>query len=287
MVQPTPATWYLGPSYDMRALQTPEVGMAFPYERYGGVFQALSGARTMDVTGFRSAYELEWSYLDKSDWDFLQSLNMRHLPGPHYVINPLSKNRLSPQSSMLQYRGKTDGVGVWADRSVPQWQNGVFPTGVMGFRSLRAAVWTFTTNNGFMFDRGIRTPVLAGEQITASVYAKADVASTPCHLTIHRYDKFGVEITPLPSWIPITVGTSWTRYSMTETEAAGVCSVMFEFISDTDDTAINLAAAQLETGAAATAWEIGGGSARVLIDELSTTSPRYPIQQASLTLLES
>lgn len=285
-MQPTPATWYLGPSYDMRALQTPDVGMSLPYERYGGTFQALSGARSMDVTGHRSAYELSWEYLDKADWDFLQAMNMRHLPGPHYLINPLSKNRLSPQASMCYWRGKTDGVGVWADRAVPQWQNGVFPTGVMGFRSLRASVWTFTTNNEFMFDRGPRTPVLNSEQITASIYVKADV-SAPMHMSLRRFDKFGVEITPAPAWIAFTATTSWQRFSMTETEPSNVCSVQFQVSADNDDTAINLAAAQVESGATATAWEIGGGSARVLIDQLDTVSPRYPIQQASLTLLEA
>lgn len=286
MVQPTAATWYMGPSYDMRALPTPEVDMPLSYDRYGGVFQGLSGARTMDVTGHRSTYQLDFRYLTKSEWDFLQAMNMRHLPGPHYIINPLSKNRLSPQASMCQYRGTTDGPGVYSVDAVPQWQDGVFPAGITGFRSLRAVVWTATTTNGFAFDRGILNPILNGEQITCSVYAKADTATTGIML-IHRWDKFGALILPELTATTVSMTTSWQRFSVTHTLTSDVCSVTFEFLADTDDYPVNLAAAQMETGATATAWEIGGGSARVLVDQLSTSSHRYPLQDASLTLLET
>jgi hypothetical protein len=287
-MQPESATWYMGPAGNLRALQTPQGGMDFSEVRYGGVFQGLSGARTMDVTGHRSAVNMEWTYMTKSDWDFLNACHTRQLPGPHYLINPLSKNRLSVQAARGDYvrnTGTGTGIGVWTESAVPVWQNNVFPANVLGSRSSRVAVYLFPTAINFMFDRGVRTPILPLEQVTGSVYLKADGATTG-FLTFRNYDVNGNALaTTVGSTINLT--TSWQRFSITQTAPVGSVAVTFEYVINNDSQAHNMAAPQVESGAVATAWELGGGSLRVLVDQLTTTSPRYPLQDASLALLEA
>jgi hypothetical protein len=36
-----------------------------------------------------------------------------------------------------------------------------------------------------------------------------------------------------------------------------------------------------------TSWDLGGGAPAVLIDQLPSTSPRYPLMDCTITLLEA
>src|SRR5690606_39453918 len=55
----------------------------------------------MDVTGHRDEYELEFRFLDRDEFEWVELLHTRMVPGPHLMINPLKKNRLSWQASKL------------------------------------------------------------------------------------------------------------------------------------------------------------------------------------------
>lgn len=278
---PDPKTWYLGPEGDLRALPTPEPGLSTSTMRYGGIHQGLSGARTLDVTGHRAEYQLDWRTLDAGELAWIYALHTRQVPGPHWLINPMIRNRLSIRASSLDYLHRTDiGVSVTAGQLAytRDWP----PEPAPGVQALR---WLGRGDAGgvLRFDTDARTPILEQETITASLYAKATTVAT-VELTIDFY----AHGNPVGNSEPLAVqlGTEWARHTTTVTTTAGTTSIVLA-VTAPPEPEITIAAPQLETGPTATAWQLGGGAPRVLIDQLDTTSPRYPFIDCQLTLLEA
>lgn len=273
-------TWYLGPPGDLRALVCPERDIDITELRFGGVHQSLGGARTMDVTGIKKQYQFNWRFLDPEDYQWLRALHTRLIPGPHRLIDPLLKNRLS--------LGASDGnlaphKYAFYTVSAGQLTNQLdYPTGVLGQRSVR---WSDRTASSLMrldIDKG--TDVFPLETVTHSVYMKGG-SSVSVDVFIAWYDK---NFTFLSNSTATThsVTTSWARYSASKTAPANaVLGIMS--IQATATTNITVAAPQIETGSSVTAWEQGGANPLVLIDQLPAVSPRYPTSNITMTLLES
>ncbi|AIG78469.1 Hypothetical protein AJAP_28155 [Amycolatopsis japonica] len=254
--------------------------------RYGGVHQALSGARTMDVTGHRAEYEFEWKYLERSEWMWLEALHLRHIPGPFALLNPLRKNRLSASASSLIPTSVT-GVGLDLTRYTYSWDNS-YPADELagpGVRALRLDSWTSVGVGHMRFDGFRPTAVRVGEQITASVWLKAP-ADPSALLALDYTDRDGNQVTS-PPWEAQAVTSAWARYSITKTVPAGVAGVRFAVLTGAAAPAMSMAAPQVELGPAPTSWEPGGAAPRVLIDQLASTSPIFPLTDCSLTLLEA
>jgi hypothetical protein len=274
--------WQIGPPGLLKPLFCPEDGVDITVERYGGIHQNLSGARTMDITGRRQKIEMSWHHLEISDYKWLRSLHMGELPGPYRLISPLSKNRLTSEASLCKVASGTrrgwypeKGTGL-RDFSYPstlteisqstRWQG-------------RLANWAARWDNKNM------VTVIPGEQITFSVYMKSATAFL-VHLGLDWYDRSQLQISPSADSAPNTP-TAWTRLSVTATVPANVamCRPYLYTSNVTDD--IYLAAAQLELGAAATSWELGGGAPVVLFDQLSDASARYGYHDLTATFLEA
>lgn len=273
--------WYIGPAGDLKQLVCPEVNLAVNDVRFGGVHQALSGARTMDVTGIRQEITLQFTYLDESDYRWLQALQTRHIPGPHRLINPLRKNRLTTQAASLNPTasirpGVKLSAGTWG------WVND-WPTAA-GYGS-RATEWSGrTASSTLKFDSVQGTTLFPLEQFTGSVYIKGS-SSISASLTVDYYDRYG---TFLSSATPesASVTTSWARYTITRTAPSNAATAVLG-VTAVATTTMRLAAAQLETGSSASAWDQGGGAPLVLVDQLPSTSPRFPLMNCSITLLEA
>ncbi len=254
--------------------------------RYGGVHQALSGARTMDVTGHRAEYGFEWTFLERSEWVWLEALHLRHIPGPFAMLSPLKKNRLSTQATSLVPTTVT-GVGLDLNRYTTSWDY-TYPADTAagpGIRALRLDSWTSTGVGNMRFDGFRPTAVRVGEQITASVWLKAP-ANPQAQLAIDYMDRDGNQLTS-PPWEPQAVTAGWARYSITKTIPAGVAAVRFAVLTGVTTPALSMAAPQVELGPIPTPWEPGGGAPRVLVDQLDTSSPLFPLTDCSLTLLEA
>ncbi|GGM64820.1 hypothetical protein GCM10012275_39270 [Longimycelium tulufanense] len=290
------ATWYLGPRGALRALPAPEPGVVATLTRHGGVHQAISGARVMDVTGHRHEYTLTWNYLEEHEWQWLQALHTRLVPGPHFLVNPLRTNRLSVQSStgkgVLTAPGAAGGTrstapGFMASNPhwmpVRDWPEGAGPLGSHcihhpGHTRGGAHVVRFDYYTG-------GTPVFAGEALSASIYLKAE-DRRPLSLVVDWYDSAGQQ-TGASEVRTIRLTSAWTRWLHKATVPEGTATAVFALIVPADPTAFFFAAPQLQSGPLATSWEIGGGTARVVVDQLQTSSPRYPLTDCSLTLLEA
>lgn len=274
-------SWYLGPLGNLRELDTPEVSMTITDVRYGGVHQALSGARTMDTTGVKQDLALTFRLLTESDYRWLQALQTRHIPGPHRLINPLRKNRMSEYGASCNATsssrpGLRFSGGDW------EWQNDWPSAAGYGTRSLRWIARTASTIAAW--DPDMHNPIFPLEQITGSVYVKGDSAISAL-LRFDYYDKDNVFLSSSTTEAA-AVTTSWDRYAITRTAPVNACAARL-VLSAVATTTMNLAAAQVESGASATAWDQGGGAPAVLVDQLPSTSPRYPLMDCTITLLEA
>src|SRR5690606_23969820 len=107
-------TWYLGPLGKLRGVVGPDAGTTATSTRYGGVHQGLTGARTMDITGHRREVEFQFTYLEKAEFEWLNALHARMVPGPLYLLDPRYRNRLSPQATSLRspHNAATTGLQV-------------------------------------------------------------------------------------------------------------------------------------------------------------------------------
>lgn len=283
MTTPTPI-WYFGPDWDMRPLVTPEPNIEMPVERYGGIFQGLSGARSMTVTGHKQRFTFQFRFLDQDEYAWLQALNLRAIPGPFRLLNPMAKNLLSAKGSLLKPVSgfNTSGQGVAVNGGVlgstQEWPSLAPTLGNI------AAKWT--PLSGFArVDARHMFPVTPGEPVTISVYARGDVAGD-AWLILDWYDKALNQISSVNHG-SMAIGTSYTRLTLTGAPPAGAYTARMAVWSD-ETTPIYLAAAQAEYGGAATDWELGGAAPRVLMDQLSeTTSPRFPYTHTTLSLLEA
>ncbi|WP_367137887.1 hypothetical protein [Saccharothrix sp. HUAS TT1] len=277
-----PATWYLGPLGNVRALEVPEPGIGITLTRFGGFHQGLSGARTLDVTGHRYSYSFEWRNLDPSEYQWLEALHARLIQGPFRLLNPMKKNRLSVQASTLVIAGTQGGItgnpGTY--RYETDWPNAAGA----GARSLRIS--TFGEEAFTRFDDAIPTPVLPDEEITVSLYLKGE-AATSVELCLDWYGVSRQDYLSTSARYPVAVTTSWERFSFTITPPAGAGGAVLNFVNQDDTQPVRLAAPQIEPGDTATAFEVGGGSPVVLLDQLSGSSRIFPLTDCSLTLMEA
>lgn len=273
--------WYLGPAGDLRALVCPERDVNVSEVRYGGVHQGLSGARTVDVTGVKFQVDFNFSYLTQADYLWLEALHLRHIPGPLYMINPLKKNLLTKESSMCRSAyARLNGIYSADYNNAWQWENS-FPSGPPGVRSVkRIAVPASTVT--LRFDDGYKTPVTVGTTYDFSAYMKSDSAKT-VGFGIAWYDKNHAFLSQASSNKSVT--TSWARYDYSATAPASA-ALAVPYWTSTTNVSFTSTAAQFEVGSSPTSWEFGGGAMCVVVDQMPATSPRFPMRNASLTLLE-
>jgi hypothetical protein len=234
----------------------------------------------MDVTGIKQQYTFNWKTLEQTDYSWLRALHTRLIPGPHRLIDPLRKNRLSVGASNgnvnpHKWSFYTVTAGLLTNQSD-------YPTGILGARAVR---WSDRTASSIMaIDLDKRTDVFPLETVTVSAYLKGD-SSVSVGMYIGWYDKDGVFLSSSTTTTH-SVTTSWARYSTSKTAPTNAVMGVLSLTS-TATTTFNVAAPQFETGSSVTAWEEGGANPLVLIDQLTTTSPRYPVSDCALVLLES
>lgn len=281
------STWYLGPLGDLRPLVCPERDITISEVRYGGIHQGLSGARTMDITGHRSEYEFEFKYLDRAEFQWLEALNSRMVWGPHWLINPLKRNRLSLQATRgLVSRHERAGVRLplgssyALDASVPS------SVGLPG-RAMRFSSWT-EANPRVRFDHDKYVTVLPDEIISASVWLGAP-PGVPYAGVALRLDWFDEDQQPLsPTVSEVFSIEPWVRQTLPgAAPPAGAVACRFSVVLASTNTTVFLAAPQVESGPVVTDFEVGGAAPEVLVDQLSTSSPVFPLRDATLTLLEA
>jgi hypothetical protein len=277
------AIWYLGPEGNLKELICPEVNIEMTNERFGGVFQGLSGARSMDVTGFKQKFTFEFNWLDQAEYQWYKALHLRQFPGPFRLLNPLEKNRLTPESSMTKWGGGT-AQGFWMSGGVATrvWD---YPATV-GDGFGQSTKWSNRPAGTTIlrFDTQRLTTVIPGETITASVWLKTNSAFSP-NVVIDWWDRTTQTGSTAVSTPALT--TSWQQVVITSVVPAGATRARFAMYTSNTTSELYMAAAQIESSATVTDWEIGGAAPIVFVDQMPTVSPRYPLRNVTMTLLEA
>jgi hypothetical protein len=279
-------TWYFGWLGEMRPLLTPKVGLTNTDERYGGVHQSLNGARTVDTTGLRRTYAMNWDNLTDAELAWLYAFYRRMIYQPSYLIDPMKKNLMSEQSSTNRIHG-IDDIGIFSSISVVrEWRND-YPTGPNLLGDRVPIIVSTGVSGGYVRFDGSTTwiPATIGEPITYSVYMKCDTGTVSLSMVADWCDKFGTELTG--TFVGKTVTTTWQRFSITVTPTGSQAGMRPAIVFPTGTINVRLAAPQAEYGSSATAWEQGGGKSKVMIDQISSESGRYPLNNVDVTFLEA
>jgi hypothetical protein len=226
------------------------------------------------------SYDMEFTGLEPDEWMHLEALRTRLIPGPHRLLDPLRRNRLSVEAAAVRvvgtrYGGTTISAGT-AERGAG------FPV-PLGVDHL---VWANrTANSQLVFDTARRTAVLPAETVTGSVYVRSQPGVTSSvRLGLRHFQLDGTELSPLFADTPVP--DDWTRLTVTSTAPASAVAVEL-FVRGLDANTLSLAAPQLVPGTEAGVWAPGGGAPTVTVDSLTHVSPLYPISTVSLTLTEA
>jgi hypothetical protein len=284
----TPATWYLGPLGDLRPLMAPSVNIVNTQERFGGVHQALSGARVMDTVGFRATYDMTWNYMSEDDYAWLNALYLRQMGRQLRMINPMKKNLMSHQATTLTSAfARQLGVSI-AGILQRQWSFDypTDPNAGIGNRSMLITTNTDVATLGVVrFDADMWNPRPVGETITASVWMKA---AAPINVTaVIDYADAGLVPNGNSGNVVMAVTTSWQRFSITVTPGSTVTAARLALLFSPGALNVKFAAPQMELAASATPFTLGGGGPAVLLDQMTSSSPRFPLSDISLSILEA
>lgn len=275
-------SWYLGPTGDLRELECPEADVNVTDVRYGGVHQALSGARVIDVTGVKMQVDLNMTYLSEAQYTWLEALHTRHIPGPLFLVNPLKRNMLSKQASMSA-TADFPGMGVYKT-GVANWAWVMdFPSAAgPGVRSVERTGLPASSVT-FNLDSQRKIPVTAALSYTFSAWMRGTSSKT-ITFGITWYDITGAVLSS--STAAKSVTTSWARHTHTATAPAGAVLAMPTWNSTTN-VSFRSTAVQFEQASAATDWQIGGAVLTVAVDQMTTVSHRFPFWNCAIVLLEA
>lgn len=275
--------WYLGPAGDMRPMVCPERDIDITVERYGGLFQGLSGARSMNVTGHKQRFTFNFRYLSKTEYAWFESLHKRTVFGLYRLMNPFKVNMLSTQASLVRTVGDNRTVQFTSGVAAPvvDWPSAA------GDLANISTKWTNRSSGTQVFraEERYNIPVAVGQQVVFSLYLKASTSMSGT-IVIDWYDKFGVQVGSGGS-NSTALTTSWQRFTATAVPPAGAVKARGAFLTSVTAPDVYLAAAQFETGSSPTSWEVGGGCPVVLLDQLETLTPRFPYYNSTLSLLEA
>lgn len=281
--------WLFGPAGGLRPLPAPDLNVDNTVERLGGIHTGISGGRTVDTLGFKSRYEFELTFLDLEQYEWLESVFTRQIPGNLYLVNPLKKNLLSREAASARPSG-TSTAGVYTTPGTGGVATWIRVTDGPITWTQRAARWTgMELNSRLHFDYAGRIPILDGEDITFSVYVRSNEAVTVAGYSQAYLNGQWLGTRDYTSDYELTPGT-WTRVQITHTgnvsESEEINFGVEYRGGGTNNRIIHAMGAQAEYNSEPTEPTLGGGSHRVAIEAMDVVSPYYPFQSVNLKLLE-
>lgn len=207
------ASWWIGPLGRLRRLPAPERNLSADNIRYGGIHQGISGARTVDRTGFRQDYEFTFKYLDAQEWLWLDVLHTRVVPGPLYLINPLKTNRLSTRA-VQGYDMDPVGSAHGGASSAADWSRvNDYPTG-LGIPAVVHELNQYPGDFGYLiFDREQPFPLLPGEKFCMSVWVRTTRGPMDVGIRVDWYEQDGTSDLAQGS-SAFEIGPKWQRVSL-------------------------------------------------------------------------
>lgn len=285
--------FYLGRPGALQVLVPPLPGWEATDLLRGGTHELAGGGNVRDRGGIRRRWVLNWKALTDAEWSTLRTL--LHTPGPFRLLNPDELNRLT----VNQATGTDELRDTTGLRAVTQ---GVVSSDTAwAHAGLRSCKWdtetalTVASGNGVAYTTSLTSidstwaAVRPSVAHTFSVWAHASVAVSMA-ARIDWYTTAGALISSDAGTGTAVSTSAWTQLvcankTAPATAAYGICGAQ-----NTTTTGaallLYLDDAQLEEGASATAWRLGGGTPLVAVDSLSPSVPLVGFHDAELVLVE-
>lgn len=273
---------YLGIPAAMVKLQSPNGTLEVDANRGETVHALIAGGATVTKRPrVKRTYTLPYSALLVDDIDVLTGFHEGlQGEGPWVLVDPTIRNVLGLDVSTMALRTAAAVEWVASSGTLAASATGgpVGPlTGVLTWSSLAASATLQPGSTAATANTAKAPAYLATEAVTVSLYAKAS-SSTTATLRLAGYTTTGAYSASLTASMSLT--TSWQRFTVTAAAGngtlAGLAFVLPQvLLGGSVPTSVSIAAAQLEYGSAASSFQRGYGSPRVL---LAAPPPRSVIQ---------
>lgn len=263
--------FYIGPRGNLRPLpgvQANEPGILVAQAEG----EALDGTVTVDRFGIKPTWKLDFEFLTPDQEADLVAMRTGMLASPLYLVSPLGVNVLPPEvastgsSPFRDNPFQSNKTGI--DATITTADPATFPMPRPHKSILRIDNTHGTT--AVQVSMKTQVPVLE-ETYTASAWMNVQGGSMQIQLA--RADG-GTVI-----WATDRLANKWVRLSATGVPRGGSAFVRFQV--DAHATA-DVAGIQLERGELS-AWVPGTGTPRVILTDLSRTSPLYPYTTLTAT----
>jgi hypothetical protein len=285
--------FYLGRPGALQKLPPPLPGFEVTDLLRGGLHELAAGGNVRDRTQARRRWVLGWKALTDDEWSGLRTLY--RLPGPYRLLDPRDRNRLTVNQST----GTEELRDTTGHRPVTQ---GVLASDTAfahsGTRSLK---WDSETALAVSSGRGVAYAT-SGTSIDASWAAvRPSVAHT---FSVWAHASIAVSMAARIDWYStagallsssVGSGTSvstsaWTQLTVANASSPATAAYGIGGVQNTTTTGaavqVWLDDPQLEEGAVASTWLLGGGSPLVVVDTLAPSAVLAGFTDAELVLLE-
>lgn len=278
-------TWYLGSIGNLVAIPAPAAPAEVEHTLTGGVHEALSGAVTVDRSGFSPrAWQFEWPYLVESDLTYLQAVGQGLVRGPLRLIDPMLRNRLPRRIAAAgsMYRTATDFTQTGG--STPTWVALTDPPATVPVRG--AISWERTTTAAGILttaNEADRVPAIVGEQLRVSMWARG--AAIQASAAVDAYDSAG-SATRTTGTATTLHATDWTQISVTYTVGSGRVSAapLVVVASGQSASTLQVTGWQVSLSSEPTTWALGGGTPTVVAGELAQTYNLFDVPRLGWTM---
>lgn len=286
---------YLGTPGAMQQLQSPNGPLDAPPGRGEVVHTLINGGTSVTRRlHAKRTYTLPYTSLYTADADtvlaFYQGL---YGEGPFVLIDPTKRNVLGLDTStasvrvgsLVEWKPST-GTVITSTNTPPV---GV-PTGVLNWDGLAASATIMPGSVASTADTAHAPVYLPTEAHTISIYLSASTSATVTLQAAGCNAAGAVTVTSNTASAALT--TSWQRFTVTVAKGAGAyaaCAFLLPriLLGGTVPSNVYLAGAQLEYGTAATAFQPGYGSPRVMFTQSpGYSAPVFGYADLSLTLAE-
>ena len=260
-----------------------------PLVRTGGVHQGLSGARTVDVTSLKQEFTFDFEAMESLDYQWLEVMHSRITRRRLYLLNPLKpSNRVSYAASSMKSQGATALASKYGFNVGSNWRySNEYPLYLLGFEGRSAEILPFEADfSQIIFDEGSPFPFLPDETLSFRVLMKAS-AGTLARFRLDWYDA-DHEWIQADGSSQFEIDEDWSQWSLSGViPIEGAAGVTMGVQLDQGDNTVWVAAPQAHEGNSLRLWEPGGGAPEVVIESLDITSPRFPLRDGTLKLLEA
>lgn len=280
--------WRVGPPGSLVALPSPGVraGIESFEERIGSISIGLDGTRTRDTLAIKRRWKMGWPAATSQTRALLRAL-ARSVWGPLRLIDPYETNRLPADASAggsesltADMFTPTAGTAAWVPITDP-------PAGL----PLRGAIaWTRTSTAAGRLavaadQDNWRVPLITGQQVTLSTHVRGTGGQVA--LGYHAWDPAGVAASAQTGAVALDP-VAWNPLQLPYIPLAGRISLtgFLDVAAGQAVGTVQTTGWQINLGATAAAWQLGGGCPEVFAD-LTTDNPLpHGLHELELTLLE-